>query len=385
MTARILIIDDSKIVRNSLNEHCTAFGYQTLLAASGEEGLHILTEAKADLIITDLLMPGMSGEEVIRFLKSTPSLAAIPIIVVSGNTDDAVITSCIEMGADDVLPKPFEPALLRARICACLERSKLRRMEIRMREEKATERFGQEFVGAICHNFNQPLTVANGDIHFALSVLRHLAASHDYVQAHLPPACNVAYEDCLRDFGIASGRFITPGEMCRVLLESVESVENALQRISQLVQEVSELIRPSAESYIKTGSITNIEESRKPIVLLAMQNDAIRSACEAGLVSAGMRLLSADQESKTAQQAWFSSPHLIIADLNQPDMEDILGILRLKEMKELDTPMIILTDASAPDGANILQPFAGVIDATIERTAPDLLPKLTATCARLLP
>ena len=384
MPPLILIIDDSRLVRNALSEHCVKFGYCTILADSGEEGLRLLKEKRVDLIITDVLMPGMNGDEVIRQVKSVPSLAAIPILVVSGNADEAMIVSCIELGAEDVLPKPFEPALLRARISAGLERSKLRLLEIRMREEKATERFGKELVGAICHNFNQPLTVAAGDINFSLTLLSHLEKYINYVYEHLTPASRSDCDDCIQQFIVASGRSISHTKLLQDLRETTVSIEKAIKRMSDLVVDVRALNRPAAQSYLDTTKITNFDESKKPVLLIAMRHDAVRAACESCLISSGFRIIAADQETKTTHHAWFSSPHLIIADANQPDMEDILGILRLKSIRELETPLIVLSNSISLEHDEHLAPFASEINAVITRFQTNLPEELRNKCNSLL-
>ena len=92
-------------------------------------------EREFDLILLDILMPDMSGYEVLERLKADPVTREIPVIMISALDEVDSIVRCIEAGAVDYMPKPFEPALLRARIRACLENKLLRDRERAMIEE----------------------------------------------------------------------------------------------------------------------------------------------------------------------------------------------------------------------------------------------------------
>ena len=106
------------------------------------EALSLLKDREFDLILLDILMPDMSGYEVLGRLKADPVTREIPVIMISALDEMDSIVRCIEAGAVDYMPKPFEPALLRARIRACLENKLLRDRERAMIEEirKAKER-----------------------------------------------------------------------------------------------------------------------------------------------------------------------------------------------------------------------------------------------------
>src|SRR3712207_3423573 len=85
---------------------------------------------KFDLMLLDVMMPKMDGYETLRLMKADPHLRDIPVIMISALDDIESVVRCIEMGAEDYLPKPFDPVLLRARIGACLEKKRLRDLEI---------------------------------------------------------------------------------------------------------------------------------------------------------------------------------------------------------------------------------------------------------------
>jgi class 3 adenylate cyclase len=96
---------------------------------SGRKALDLLAHENFDLILLDLLMPEMNGIEVLEHLKRDERLHGVPVIMISGLSESEAVIRCIEAGAEDYLPKPFNLVLLRARINACLERMRWRERE----------------------------------------------------------------------------------------------------------------------------------------------------------------------------------------------------------------------------------------------------------------
>ncbi len=138
----LLVIDDSEQSRELLERHLARQGHRVLSAASGDEGLEILRREKVDLVFLDLMMPRMSGLELLGILKADPVLRAVPVIVVSGISETSGVIRCIEAGAEDYLNKPFNPTLLQARLAAGLERKRWHdREEAYRRELERNERF----------------------------------------------------------------------------------------------------------------------------------------------------------------------------------------------------------------------------------------------------
>ncbi|MGF6227233.1 adenylate cyclase [Inquilinus ginsengisoli] len=144
--AAILIVDDDEMNRYTLARRLRREGYQDLTeAADGLTALALLRSHPFDLVLLDVMMPGMNGYEVLRTLKSDPALRGIPVIMISAldAVDGAV--RCIELGAEDYLPKPFNPTLLRARVGASLDKKRLRDQEAAhldqiRREQERSER-----------------------------------------------------------------------------------------------------------------------------------------------------------------------------------------------------------------------------------------------------
>jgi CheY-like chemotaxis protein len=126
----LLIVDDNEINRDVLARHLGRQGYTTAVAENGRQALEMIRAQKFGLLLLDVMMPEMNGYQVLQYLKTDPHLRDIPVIMISALDEIESVVRCIEMGAEDYLPKPFDPVLLRARIGACLEKKRLRDQEI---------------------------------------------------------------------------------------------------------------------------------------------------------------------------------------------------------------------------------------------------------------
>ena len=120
----ILVVDDIKTNRDLLNRRLSQDGHTVHTAVDGRDALKKLRENPVDLVLLDLMMPDLNGFEVLERMKADPELRSIPVIIISAleETDGAI--KCIEKGAHDYLPKPFNPVMLRARIRSGLEGKK---------------------------------------------------------------------------------------------------------------------------------------------------------------------------------------------------------------------------------------------------------------------
>ena len=128
-TGRILVVDDNESNRDLLRRRLLQDGHTIVTAESGEAALAAVETEAFDLILLDLLMPGMNGIEVLENLKADERWRHTPVIMISGLSESDAVIRCIEAGAEDYLPKPFNPILLRARIDAGLERKRWRDRE----------------------------------------------------------------------------------------------------------------------------------------------------------------------------------------------------------------------------------------------------------------
>jgi class 3 adenylate cyclase len=128
-TCRVLVVDDHESNRDLLSRRLARDAHDVVTAASGEDALALVERERFDVILLDLLMPGMSGYEVLERLKCDPRHSEIPVLMISALNEIDSAVRCIEAGAEDYIAKPFDPVLLRARVNACLERKRLRDRE----------------------------------------------------------------------------------------------------------------------------------------------------------------------------------------------------------------------------------------------------------------
>lgn len=128
-TGNLLVVDDNAANREMLSRRLTREGHHVQFAANGWDALTLLRQGPIDLVLLDVLMPEMSGYEVLQALTADQALREIPVVMISALDEMDSVVRCIELGAQDYLPKPFDPVLLRARISACLEKKRLRDRE----------------------------------------------------------------------------------------------------------------------------------------------------------------------------------------------------------------------------------------------------------------
>ncbi len=125
--AALLVVDDNEDNRYTLTRRLGREGYADLTTASnGREALDLLGTKRFDLVLLDIMMPEMNGYEVLERMKASPELRDVPVIMISALSEIDSVIRCIELGAEDYLPKPFNPTLLRARVGATLEKKRLR-------------------------------------------------------------------------------------------------------------------------------------------------------------------------------------------------------------------------------------------------------------------
>jgi CheY-like chemotaxis protein len=126
----ILVVDDSDVNRDVLARQLARQGHRAIGVADGHTALELLRAQPFDLVLLDVMMPGLNGYEVLRRLKADADLRDLPVIMISALDELDSAVRCIALGATDYLPKPCNPVLLRARIGAGLEQKRLRDREV---------------------------------------------------------------------------------------------------------------------------------------------------------------------------------------------------------------------------------------------------------------
>ena len=123
---QVLVVDDNKMNRIKLARHLEQQGHSVSTAENGQEALEMLRSRPFELVLLDIMMPVMNGYEVLEIMKGEHVLRDIPVIVISAVEEMDSVVRCIEMGAEDHLPKNYDPVLLNARIGASVEKRRLR-------------------------------------------------------------------------------------------------------------------------------------------------------------------------------------------------------------------------------------------------------------------
>jgi two-component system alkaline phosphatase synthesis response regulator PhoP len=126
---KILVIDDEEDILELLRFNLTKEGYQVCSASTGEEALSLARTEHPDLVLLDLMLPGIDGLEVARRLKADPLTRSVPIVMLTAKGEESDIVTGLELGAEDYITKPFSRKVLVARLRAVLRR----------KEEKAVD------------------------------------------------------------------------------------------------------------------------------------------------------------------------------------------------------------------------------------------------------
>lgn len=132
---RILVVDDERLNRMILRRALEDEGHTVSEAENGRQALVNLAGATFDVVLLDIVMPELDGYATLEAIKADPALRHLPVIIISGVEEIASVVRCIEAGATDYLPKPFQPAILRARIEASLAGKRLRDLELEYLEQ----------------------------------------------------------------------------------------------------------------------------------------------------------------------------------------------------------------------------------------------------------
>ncbi|OJV15265.1 MAG: serine/threonine protein phosphatase, partial [Verrucomicrobia bacterium 61-8] len=129
LTGNLLVVDDNAENSHLLARTLERQGHRTMEVQNGLEALAVLAEKPVDLVLLDVLMPELDGYETLNRIKADAKLRHIPVIMISALDELQSVVRCIEAGAEDYLPKPFDPTLLRARVGASLDKKRFRDQE----------------------------------------------------------------------------------------------------------------------------------------------------------------------------------------------------------------------------------------------------------------
>lgn len=118
----VLVIEDDEDIQELVNYNLTKEGYQTTCVTSGEEGLRTAKAKLPNLVVLDLMLPGIDGLEICKLIKADPKTQHIPIVMLTAKGEESDVVTGLELGAEDYITKPFSPKVLVARIRTILRR-----------------------------------------------------------------------------------------------------------------------------------------------------------------------------------------------------------------------------------------------------------------------
>ncbi len=192
---RILVVDDNRMNRLKLSMNLEQQGHAVSLAEDGRQALDMLAREAFDVVLLDIIMPEMDGYQVLERMKGNPDLRDIPVIVISGLDEMDSVVRCIEIGAEDYLPKSFDPVLLRARLNSSLQKKKLRDLEKRYLQQEVMLRQSEKLAtlgklsAGMAHELNNPAGAAQrGASRLEAAVSQLQAAQLKLSELNLNPA-----------------------------------------------------------------------------------------------------------------------------------------------------------------------------------------------------
>jgi signal transduction histidine kinase len=180
----LLVVDDNRMNRIKLTRSLEIQGHTVRLAEDGGSALELLGKQAFDVVLLDIVMPGMDGYQVLERIMGDPELRDIPVIVISAVDEMDSVVRCIEMGAVDYLPKPFNPVLLHARLNASLQKKKVRDLEkayleqeVMLRQSEKLATLGKLSAG-MAHELNNPAAATQRGAAQLRETISHLQQTH---------------------------------------------------------------------------------------------------------------------------------------------------------------------------------------------------------------
>jgi diguanylate cyclase (GGDEF)-like protein len=269
--ATILLVEDDKVQAKVTKDFLESFGYEVIVAADGKSAIKSAKTQKVDVIVLDLVLPDISGNEVSRWLKVNPDTKGIPIIMLTVRSSMTEKVAGLEAGADDYLPKPYDEIELNARIYACL-RTKALQDELREKNRQLEEALLKLEVQAI----TDPLTELFNRRHFISVIEKEFNRTVRYKS---PTSCLMIDIDHFKRINDAYGH--RAGDI---------SLKETAALIKHCVRDIDTVARWGGEEFIVLLPETGEEEAMQVAarILSGMSHHAFTAFPERITVSIGL-------------------------------------------------------------------------------------------------
>lgn len=365
---RILIVDDEPFNVDYLEQELEDLNYQTITAVNGKDALEKIESEKPDLVLLDIRMPIMDGFTVLEKVKANSEIRNIPIIVISANNELENVVKGIELGAEDYLPKPFEPTLLKARIQSSLEKKHLRDLQDLYLKSLENEL-------NIAHDIQKEFLPAdlpkiqNWEIASYFKAAKEVAG--DFYDAFTLPDGNLAFvvaDVCGKGIGAALymtlfRSLIHATSNASTSLTPAQRLQHSISLTNNYVAETHETSNMFATVFIgilepNTGKLSYINGGNEPALIVGkdgkVHTELTRTGSAIGVV-AGAKY--------TVKESTLSNDDLLIAFTDGiPDTQDVNGEFfgkekMLKILKSKTKPTDFVNEMEI-----ILQTFIGSAD-----------------------
>lgn len=285
---RILVVDDNETNRDVLARRLKQEKYVLEMAVDGRQALELLQTQPFDAVLLDIMMPEMDGMEVLRRMKADDNLCHLPVIVISALDDMDSVIRCIELGAEDYLPKPFSPTLLKARVRACVEKKRVhdreRRLFAQLEENyvqlRALEQQRDDLAHMLIHDMRSPLSANLTGLEM-IEVLGPLnAEQRNCLNVAMRSGRNLLglINDMLDTFKLEAGALQLERSSCKVS----GIVEKAVEQIASLLQDKNLQMQYEFEENLP---LLWGDESKLQRVLVNLLSNAIKFTPHGGQIT----------------------------------------------------------------------------------------------------